>query len=175
MRLSPILISGLLAMSVACNPSEDGGDFTGGDFAFFTTGVDDLCNDGALNTVFLPGGDGSENPLDNNYVAGADELPWTGTVSLPDPFADSEVTVTGDASGRSFAGAPSTGIDLDADTYPDCKVDSDIGVELVISDADNVTGTATITLSNYVGDDCPPPTADPCDVTLDIRGERAGG
>lgn len=175
MRLSHVLVPALLALSVACNPSEGGGDFEGGDFAFFTTGVEDACNDGALNPIFLPGGDGSENPLDNNYVAGADELPWTGTVSLPDPFADAEVTVTGDDSSRSFAGAPSTGIDLDADTYADCKVDSDIGVELVISDSDNVTGTATISLSNFTGADCPTPTADPCDVTLDIRGERAGG
>jgi hypothetical protein len=169
-----LLVSGLLLASVACKPSEGEGDFAGGQFQFTTTAVSDACFDGGLEAVFLPGGAGSTNDFANTiYVAGDDELPWTGEIALPDPFSAVEVTVTGDATSRSFAGADNTGVELDADAYPGCMVDMSIGVDLAIDSADAVSGTATLTTSSFDEENCPAVTAEPCDITLTLTGARA--
>jgi hypothetical protein len=168
LRLAPLLV--LLA---ACSPSSSGGDFTGGNFDFETTGVQDGCYDGSFEVLFLPEGAGTTNPWgDPIYVPGEDELPSTYDVALPDPFTTTEVEVTGDAETRTVTGAVNSDVELDADNYPGCLVDMNIDVELVIVDADTVQGTATLHTAGFDEGSCPVVEADPCDITLDIQGAR---
>ncbi len=178
-NLAPLL---LLPFLFACPPSE--GDDTGasegvagGNFDFMTTGVDDQCSDGALNVVYLPDGAGTTNDFGAPiYIPGDDELPYNGSVDLPDPFTDVTVDITGDATAgtRAFAGAQNTQVDLDPDTYADCKVDIGIAADCTLSGADAIACTATLEMSSATGADCPTFDSDPCTVTLDISGTRAG-
>lgn len=169
MRTAPLLI--LLA---ACSPSAGTGEaFTGGNFDFETTGVQDGCYDGSFEVLFLPEGAGTTNPWgDPIYVPGFDELPSTYEAALPDPFAATEVEVTGDAETRTVTGAQNTDVELDPDSYPGCLVDMNIDVDLVIVDADTVQGTATLHTAGFDEESCPVIDADPCDITLDIQGTR---
>ncbi len=173
-KLAPLLISFAFLLT-ACPPSEGDDEFVGGLFAFETYGVDDGCIDGALNTIYLPEGAGSTNPFgDEIYLPGDGELPYDGSIPLQAPFEDLSVTFTGDAGSRAFTGGENTQVDLDPDTYPDCKIDLAISADCTLSGSDSADCTATLGMSNLNGADCPVTSSDPCTFTLDIRGTRSG-
>jgi len=164
----------LLLAALGCTTG-DTADFTGGDFQLTTTAVDDGCYDGALNTVFLPEGEGSTNDwADATYLPGWDELPATYDISLQDPWTDMEVTVTdGGAENMLIEDAQQVGIELDPDTYPGCTVDVSIYVDITIVSADEVSATATLTNTNLTGDTCPDMVGgDGCTMDLDVVGAR---
>lgn len=161
-------------VALACTPTGGTGeDFVGGDFDVETTGVDDDCYDGSFEVIFLPDGGTSTNPWGQPvYLPGFAELPATYQVELPDPFEPTEVTVTGDADHRVVTGAPNDQIALDAEQWPGCLVDMSIDVDLLIVSADEVQGTATLHTASFDEASCPAVQADPCDITLDLRGTR---
>lgn len=171
-KLSPFLLLSL-GLLLGCPPSDEGDDFEGGHFAFETYDVNDMCIDGALNTIYLPEGAGSTNAFgDHIYIPGTSELPYEGSIPLQEPFDDLSVTFTGDATSRAFTGGENTQVDLDPDTYPDCKIDLAISADCSLSGGDDVDCTATLQMSNVTGADCPVVSGDPCTFTLDIRGSR---
>lgn len=170
MRLSLLLLPALI---VACDPSDDLNDFTTGDFAFQTVGVDDGCFDGGFDVLFQPDGPRIPNDFGSEITVPAeDELPASYTIDLADPFNDMAVTVVGEGNRRTITGAPNTDVELDEDAYPGCLVDMAIDVDLTISSVDQVSGTATLRTSGFDEPNCPVVTSDPCTIILDILGER---
>jgi hypothetical protein len=168
----------LVALTLAACGDKDGdfdpADFEAGSFVFTSVAVSDACLDGAFSTLFLPEGDGTTSdwqyPVELPATA---DLPASYTVQIQDPFGDVAVTVTDGGPGlMTIDGAAITGVEFNADSYPDCLVDMDVGVEIVIDDNDTVHGTATMSTSNVVGDSCPVFSADPCAVVLDFDGVR---
>jgi hypothetical protein len=170
LRLS---IFALPALMFACDPSESTDDFTTGDFSFQTVAVDDACFDGGFAVLFQP--DGADTPSDfgsSITVPAEVDLPSSYSVSLAAPFNDMDVDVTGSGSTRTIRGALNTDVELDADAYPGCLVDMSIDVDLTISSADEVSGTATLNTSSFDEENCPLVDSDPCTITLDIVGTR---
>ena len=163
----------LLLSALACTTG-GADDFTGGDFQITTIAADDGCYDGALETVFLPEGAGTTNDwATTTYIPGWDELPATYTIELQDPWSDMEVTmVDGGAGNMVVEDATQTGVELDPDQWPDCTADASIYVDITIVSADEISATATLTLSNMQGDNCDPIDGDSCDVSLDLTGAR---
>ena len=170
MRKSLLLLPALL---FACEPSESDADFVGGDFTFQTVAVTDACFDGGFEVLFMP--DGADTPNDFgssiNIPAEAD-LPSTYTINLSAPFNSMEVTVTGSGNSRTITGAVNEDVELDPTAYPDCIVDMSIDVSLTLSGNDEVSGTAIMHTSGFLGENCPAVDSDPCDITLDIVGTR---
>lgn len=161
----------LLLLLSACEPSEEGDDFVGGSFQFETTGVDDACFDGGFEVIFMPDGPSTPNAWgDPIYLPAADELPSTYEIAMPSPFAAMQVTVTGDDATRTVTGAENLGVELDAEAYPGCLVDMSIDVALTIDSATEVHGPAVLHTSSFDEGGCPTVDADPCDITLDLRG-----
>lgn len=161
----------LLPLILACNPSEEDEDFTGGDFQFETYGVDDACFDGGFEVLFMPEGPQVVNEWgDPIYIPPLGDLPDTYSVTMPEPFNDMEVTVTGDETTREVDGADNEGVELDADSYPGCLVDMSIDVSLIIDSATEVHGTAVLHTASFDEGSCPAVDSDPCDITLDLRG-----
>ncbi len=170
MRLS---ILALPVLMLACDPSETTDEFTTGDFSFQTVAVDDACFDGGFAVLFMP--DGADTPSDfgsSITVPAEADLPSSYTVNLADPFNDMDVEVTGSGDTRTISGAQNTDVELDADAYPGCLVNMSIDVDLTISSADEVSGTATLNTSSFDEASCPLVDADPCAITLDIVGTR---
>lgn len=163
----------MLIAAMACT-TEGTDDFTGGNFVLTTIGVEDGCYDNALNTVFLPEGDGTTNDWANAvYLPGFDELPAEVDIDLQEPFQD--LTVTFEAGGEDelvVSDALQTGVQLEEDS--DCTADLNANVSIVVLDADNVEGSVSLENSNITSatDDCPVFRADPCTITLDVTGAR---
>lgn len=163
-----------LLLSVACDSSATEGEgFEGGDFQFTTTGVDDQCNDGAFDVIFMPEGtpEAFENPVE---LPGVADLPATYSISLQAPFTSMEVTLTEGASADQMEaeGAVQTGVELDADQWPGCLVDSTIDIYLTIVGDNEVTGNAILNTTSYDESSCPAVATDPCDIKLDLSGQR---
>ncbi len=163
----------MLLAAIACT-TEGADDFTGGNFTVTTIGVEDGCYDNALNTVFLPEGDGTTNDWANAiYLPGFDELPAEVEIDLQEPFQD--LTVTFEQGGEDelvVTDALQTEVQLQDDS--DCIADLNANVSLVVLDADSVEGSVSLENSNISSatDDCPVFTSDPCTITLDITGVR---
>jgi hypothetical protein len=158
----------------ACeSTAKDGEGFQGGSFQFTTTGVDDQCNDGALDLVFMPEGTPQdfEKPIELPSVA---DLPQTYSIDIQDPFSNMEVTVAAGASEDQMEvlGAVQTGVELDAEAWPGCKVDSVIDIYLTITGENEVEGNAVLSTSSYDEDSCPAEESDPCDILLDLTASR---
>jgi hypothetical protein len=162
-----------LLLFAACKPSDSTSDFTTGDFQMATTGVDDACFDGGFEALFLPDGAGTTREWDDPVsIPAEDELPATYTVSLPDPFHSTEVTVTGSGDSRTVTGAENTDVEIDPDNYPGCLVDMSIDVDLTIVSADELQGTAVLHTGSWDEGSCPTVSGDPCDITIDLTGTR---
>ena len=65
-----------------------------------------------------------------------------------------------------------TGILFNGDAYPDCVVDLGVDAAISLLDSNSVSGIATLTVTNAIGDTCPLFSADPCTVLLDFQGAR---
>lgn len=177
MTRAAVLTTLLLA---ACNgKSGDSGTFDyttfkAGNFQFTSYKVDDGCLDGGMGVLFLPEGEGTTQawkyPIE---LPSWSDLPATETLHLQDPFYDMDVTIVeGGAGIMSVQGAEQTGVYFDKDNYADCTVDMNIDASVTLHDADNVSGTASMSVSNVNGSTCPTFTEDPCSLTLYFTGTR---
>ncbi len=153
---------------------EGAGDgFVGQNYLMKVVAVDDACNKGALNALFLPEGAGSESPFDDPiYVPGKTELPWEGEIKLPDPFKKADVKIEGSDETRTIVGADNTAVLLDEATHPGCLVDFETSVTMNIADPARITGSAVLSMSNLAGEvgNCPDVETDPCNITIDLVG-----
>ena len=183
----PLLALAVASLLAACGGDDSDGDgdggggggdsFVGQNYDFKVVAVDDQCNNGALNVLFLPEGAGSENAFDDPIlVPGKDDLPWEGEIKLPDPFQKVQVKIEGTDETRTIADADNTGVLLDETTYPGCIVDFLTDVQLNIADPARVTGNAVLSMSKLRGEleNCPDVTSDPCDITIDLVGAPSG-
>lgn len=165
-------ILGALVIGCPAADDDDDGEFTAGSFAFLTVGVSDACVDGALEVVYMP--EGAATPSAWGYpieLPAFEDMPATVDIQLQDPFNDMTVEITSPGDDQfAINGEENLGVDLDPDTYDDCVVDYNIDALLTLSDNDNLTGTVSLHISNWAGDDCPASTD--CDVTLDVEAAR---
>ena len=150
--------------------------FSGGNFQFTSSEVQDLCFDGAFDALFLPDGAGSTSDWAYPVELPAwDALPSTYSVQLQEPFTTMTVTVSAGASEGLLVmeGAEQTDVVMDASgDYPDCTVDMDITAEVVIDSEDTAHGSAVLSLADIPVDDCPALLSDPCTITLDFTANR---
>ncbi len=184
--LAELVLVGVMSLCLACSGDDGGsstdstdntdgtdavGSFVGGIFSLQTVGATDKCLDGALDEVFLPGGQPRDLP--DNEVPGEADLPQPLTIDLNKPFTEMSVQVTSAGPGKmSFGDGAQAGILLDDDQWPGCKVDMDVVAALTLSSDTQISVAATLTLKNFDGDNCPVADADPCTVELDIAGTK---
>ena len=171
----------LLALTLlACTDGSDTGDdwnpesFTGGNFQFTSTDVDDSCLDGAFVALFLPEGAGTQSDWQYPIELPAwSALPATLDVQLQEPFSTTEVTMTaGDTNGTiTIAGVPQTDVEYDSANSPGCLVNMSVNVEVVIDDDTHIHGNASMETSSFDEDNCPAVEADPCQINLTFIGE----
>jgi len=183
-----VLSFGLISVSAlaiaACGGSDDGGTteggtteggevFQAGTFQLYTTEVSDKCLDGGLDLLFQPDGANTEYMLANTteFPSTAD-LPADLNVKLQAPFSDMAATVEADGANMKIVGASQENVVIDADKYGDCNADMMIDADITIQDSANIVVAATLSISDWQGDNCPTALSDPCMVTLTMRGER---
>ena len=176
---STLLTLSLFALSgCAKDSTDDSGsfsleDFTGGTFQVTTQAVSDGCMDGAFDLIFMP--EGAETASDwgtTTEFPAYDALPSTYEISLQEPFAAMEVTVSESAMGLSVGEAAQTGVELDGDTWPGCLVDMSITADLMVHSDDHLMGSATLTTSSFDEENCPAVTTEPCEILLDLHANR---
>lgn len=151
-----------------------GTTFEAGTFQLTTYEVTDGCLDGGLAILFQPTGVGTPYDLANTteFPAYA-TLPSTFTMALQAPFTDMQVTMDADGANKmKVENSTQTDLVVDAANYGDCNVDMLINAAIDIVDSDNVDVQATIAASGWTGDQCPVVTADPCTITLTMKGVR---
>ena len=162
-----------LMITIGCSEAEDSGpDFqwTGGDFDFLTTDVDDACLEGALEVLFMPEGPATPNAFEYPiYLPSYPELPMTYSVDLREPFVGMEITVREGVEGElTIRNSVMESVELGAATYGDCVVTMTVDADLVPTSASAIEGNATIEISEPRGSDerCPILDSDPCTVEL---------
>ncbi len=162
-----------LALLAGCTEDDTSSDYVGGTFTVTIEAVDDDCQDGGFEVLFMPEGTPTDfaNPIE---LPALEDLPMDSTVTLQAPYAVMPVTWEAGESEDTLViiDAAQTDVVLDEESYGDCTADMSISVDLTILDADTITATAVLTTGGYEssGDTCPEPTSDPCDITLDLSG-----
>ena len=150
----------------------DPSTFEGGSFQFTSIAVNDQCLDGAFDVLFLPDGNSSDwqYPIE---LPSWDDMPQSYSISLQDPFTDMAITANqGPNETISISDGTQTGILFNANAYPDCLVDLGVNAAISLIDGQSVSGIATLTVTNAIGDTCPLFASDPCTVLLDFQGVR---
>jgi len=150
------------------------GGFEAGQFAFATHAVDDGCLNGAAEAIYMPQGPAVPEDWDSAIeLPSFDLLPSTYTIDLPDPIGSLEITLEA-GTGDQFVMQEAVLEDMlfDETSYPDCIVDAAVAATLNVQTDDHVTGTVSLTNTNYEGTSCPQVQADPCDVVLDVQADR---
>ena len=150
------------------------GGFEAGQFAFATHAVDDGCLNGAAEAIYMPQGPAVPEEWDSAIeIPSFDQLPATYTIDLPDPIGPLEITLE-DGAGDQFVMQPAVLEDMlfDETIYPDCIVDATVAATLNVQTNDHITGSVTLTNTNYEGASCPNVQSDPCDVVLDVQADR---
>ena len=160
----------------AANDDEASFTWSGGDFQFQTTDVDDQCLGGALEAMFMP--EGPATPQDFEYLIylpGYDELPMSYSVDLREPFVEMPVTVDSDDNRiLKIRGSVMESVELGTATYGDCVVTMTVDLNLRPLASDEVEGKALITISDPRGEDglCPIFDESPCPVELNLTAFR---
>jgi len=178
--LSTLLLTAGLVVAGCGDKDDDTGasafSFSGGNFQFASSEVQDLCFDGAFNALFLPDGAGSTSDWAYPVELPAwNALPSTYEVQLQQPFTTMTVTVSaGESDGLLVMdGAEQTDVVMDSSgDYPDCTVDMNISAEVVIDSDDTAHGSAVLSVADIPVDDCPELLSDPCTITLDFSATR---
>ena len=145
-----------------------------GNYQFYTLAVDDACLDGALEAVFMPNGPEAPHPFEFPvFLPAPQDAPLTYDVDFRAPFVGMTVTVTADGERLSIADSVMPSVRLNADRYGDCDVTITVAAELAPEAADQLGGTASLSLSDPRGQDgrCPPVDSDPCALSLTLRAE----
>ena len=167
-----------LLLACAKDTSTDSGsfaleDFSGGLFQVSTLAVDDGCMDGAFDLIFMP--EGAETPSEwgtsTEFPAYAD-LPATYEIALQEPFSAMEVTLSAASGGMSVGDANQTGVELDDNAWPGCRVDMGITAELMVHSDNHLMGSAILTTSSFDEESCPAVSTEPCEIVLDIDATR---
>jgi len=173
LTLSFLALTGCAKDSADDSGSFELADFSGGTFQVATHAVTDGCMDGAFDLIFMP--EGSATPSDwattTEFPAYGD-LPSTYEISLQEPFAAMEVTVSESGMGLSVGDAAQSGVELDGDTWPGCLVDMAITAELMVHSDDHLMGSATLTTSSFDEENCPAVASEPCEILLDLQASR---
>jgi hypothetical protein len=167
-------------LMLACGDSEEENNepttgFTGGSFTVTVQSVNDGCFDGAMTSIILPDGTPNDLPAPVSFPSSS-ALPTQVDIQFNAPFQSVQgipFEAVGDNGLRTVApGFPQTGVDIGADGE-DCLADMTVTAELSATDANTFTGTATLTITSAVGDDCPSFLAGPpCAVTTVLRATR---
>jgi hypothetical protein len=171
---------------LACAPesaTESGPDapieWTGGDFWFYTLDVDDQCFGGALGALFMPNGTAVANQFEYPiYLPGFEELPYSGDISLRDPFMGMPVNIDeGADGGLEIRGSIMENVRLGAvNQYGDCMVTMTVDADLKPIDTDTASGTAGIAVSNMNDDPlCPVLESADCSIDLVLEARRQDG
>lgn len=169
-----------IALLAACGDNEEENNepatgFTGGSFTVSVQSVQDDCFGGAMNPVILPEGTPNDLPAPVSFPSSSD-LPAAVDIQFNAPFQSAQgiqFEAVGDNGLRTVApGFPQTGVDITTDGG-DCVADMTVTAELSATDADTFTGTATLTITSAVGEDCPVfENGPPCAVTTAMRATR---
>ena len=146
--------------------------FQAGAFQFTNQAVDDQCLDGGFNVLFIP--DGTSSDWQNTVeLPSEEELPKSYTIELQEPFSSMAVTVSSGGDGvLVIEEATQEGVLFDEDNYRDCLVDLGIQADINIIDENNITGVATLSVTNSQGETCPQFNSSPCNILLDFTGIR---
>jgi hypothetical protein len=177
--MTRILIAALLSQgcSLKSYPTSDTGaedlPWLGGQFQMTSQGVTDNCANGGFSALLIP--EETSTPADWTHLT---EFPaWedmegrvTYLIALVEPLSEMEVDVTqGDTAGTiEVTGGSREDIPLFDDGS--CAVDLSVSATIQIVDSDNVTGTATMTLIDSVGQNCN--FEQNCEVLLDFTGVK---
>ncbi len=154
----------------------DPSTWTAGEFDFQTIAADDECLEGALEALFMPEGPGTPHDFEFPIALPAySDLPSSYTVDLRAPFVSMPVTVDSE-DGVVFAirGSLMEEVELGYATYGDCTVTMSVDADLTPQTADELSGAATITITEPRGEDdrCPIFDVEPCTVGLDLLATR---
>ena len=151
--------------------------FSGGLFALETFEVQDQCLDGGLDLVFMP--EGVDTPYrlaEDNELPAASALPSSQTIKLQAPFDSMAVEITDAGTGAMrIVDAQQPDVVVDESQWGQCKADMVIEADITVVDDNNVNIAASVSVNTWKdgptdGDACP--TANPCIVTLSMRGSR---
>jgi hypothetical protein len=150
--------------------------WTGGDFDFYTQSVADGCLGGAIEVLFMPEGPAEPHAFEYPiYLPDTDELPYSSTVDLRDPFVEIPVSIE-DAGGGDLRirGSVMEAVVLGEASYGDCVVTMTVNADLHPASQDEVEGSASIAISDARGDEgrCPVFSSDSCTVALTITATR---
>jgi len=171
-RLLPLLVLPACQDPGETGPSEERlplAELKGGDYQFYTEGVEDGCLDGALEALFMPEGPATPHPFEYPvYVPSLEELPMSYAVDFREPFVGMDVTVSQ---------LDETTLQVDGDTMPDvelgvasgdCAADMEADALLWAVGEGALRGTADIAVRDPEGSEglCPVFDQDPCTVEL---------
>ena len=169
-----------LLLFIACGAQSDesnnGRQWTGGNFQFQSVTVNDACLGGALEALFMP--EGPANPHDFEYpvyLPGFNELPVDYNVDLREPFVNMPVTVDSqDDKILKLRGSEMEAVELGSAAYGDCVVTMKVDLNLVPTSANEAHGMGILTLIDPRGDDglCPVFDAPSCSVDLTLSAVR---
>ncbi len=150
--------------------------FSGGMFQLTTHEVADACLDGALSLLFMPGG--MDQPYDLQHpteIPAWEDLPKTFVMKLQEPFSDMEVRLeVAGTNQMKVEDSSQADVVVDHRSYADCNVDMSIEADITVVDNDNLDLHATIKVRDWKssGDTCPSYRAEPCTISLTMRGRR---
>jgi hypothetical protein len=150
--------------------------WTGGDFDFYTQAMTDGCLGGAFEALFMPEGAATPHPFEYPiYLPDTEELPYTSTVDLREPFVEIPVIIedAGDGGFR-IRGAVMEAVELGAGAYGDCVVTMSVDADLRLIDSEELEGSASIAISDPRGSEerCPIFSSDDCLVELTLTALR---
>ncbi len=154
------------------------GGFKGGKFLLTTYEVKDECLDGGLELLFMPDGKDKPYAVSDTPTELPDQstLPKTLTVNLKAPFKALDIKLESKAANQmSVKDAKQTGIQVDKTNYGDCVVDMNVNADITAASADALDLAVTIDVSKWTSaadKKCPTPKAEPCKVTLSMKGAR---
>ena len=148
----------------------------GGEFDFSTSSADDECLGGALEALFMPEGPDEPSPFEYPiYLPEPEELPYSGSIDLRDPFTGMPVTIEDAGDGDlQMRGAVMEEVELGSASYGDCVVTMTVDADLHPVTNDEVEGAAQIAISDPRGEDgrCPVFTSEDCTVQLGLTALR---
>jgi len=148
-------------------------EWTGGDFWFSTTAVEDGCMGGALRILFMP--EGSEEPHRFEhliYLPAYEEMPLSQTIDLRDPFMEMPITIDEGPDGVLQArGSVMESVELGGN-FGDCVATMAVDVDLSPIDATTAEGYAHIGMTDVRGDEvCPVMDDEDCLVVLTLAAQ----
>ena len=149
-------------------------DFTGGMFQLSVLSVDDGCLDGSLQLMFMP--DGNLEPYSLAFPTefpSAVALPSSFRVQLKEPFSTLEMELVGvQGDMLEVAEATQANVLLGVPGSGACSADLGFLADITVSSNDTLLLRTRVTLDGFLHPDCPTVQETPCEVILEMRGDR---